>query len=239
MKKAPTAPPVYRPCPQPRVLQRKKAAPTAVIPFFKRGGQSIQRALNGSSTPAPPTPAAAPPPPPPAQAPAQAPPRVRVGGPGAGAMFLASSYWTDNTAFNRARTILGDLQRAGTEFDNVAAIVAHVNADAQVIAAVAAAAAAAAAAARVVGTLTGGVSVRVSDIRNGIWGPIPARRNGDHELFVRLDETYYSLHVHPPPHRGRQGVPGEVMRAGRETGTQTPQTIIDEILAIKGRPAGW
>jgi len=242
MKKSPAAPPAYRPLPQPKVLQRKIAtnrqAPTAPG-SVKRGGESIQRAISN-----------------PFQMPdlfggglhpiggpgslfanqiPDPPPRVRVGDPGAGANFLAASNWADNTAYARALTILRDLQTARTGFDSVAAIIAHVNSDAQVIAALAAAAAEA----RVVGTLTGGVSVRVGDIRGGTWRAIPGRSNGDRELLVRLNGANYSLHVHPPRFNGGAGLPGEVMRSGSETMTQTPQGIIDEILRIHGRPGGW
>jgi len=160
---------------------------------------------------------------------------VRVGDAGAGANYLAASNWQDDTAYRRALTILRDLQQSGAGFASVGAIVAHVNADAEVAAAVAAAAEAA----RVVGNLTGGVSVRVRDIRGGNWRTIPGRTNGDHELVVSLGGQSYALHVHPPRFNGGQGIPGEVMRGGHATRTQTPQPIIDEIIAIKGRPGGW
>lgn len=160
---------------------------------------------------------------------------VRVGDAGAGANYLAASNWTDDTAYRRALTILRELQQSGAGFASVGAIVAHVNADAEVAAAVAAAAEAA----RVVGNLNGGVSVRVRDIRGGTWRTISGRTNGDRELVVSLGGQSYALHVHPPRFNGGQGIPGEVMRGGHMTHTQTPQPIIDEIIRIKGRPAGW
>ncbi len=243
MKKSPAAPPVYRPSPQPKVLQRKtatkRATPTVARPV-KRGGESIQRAISnpfqmsaiwsGVSVGGPGSLFANPP------APLRG---VRVGDAGAGANFLAASNWRDDTAYQRALVVLRELQTSGADFPSVAAIVSHVNSDAQVAAAVAAAAARAAEEARVVGTLTGGVSVRVADIRGGTWRPIPGRSNGDHELLVRIGSTNYSLHVHPPRFNGGAGLPGEVMRSGSETLTQTPQTICDEIVRIHGRPGGW
>ena len=234
MKKPPSAPPAYRPFPQPKVLQRKTASTTATQPV-KRGGQTIQRAISN-----------------PFQMPSifeglgggpaslfANPPAVlrgvRVGDAGAGANYLAASNWTDDTAYRRALTILRELQQSGAGFASVGAIVAHVNADAEVAAAVAAAAEAA----RVVGNLTGGVSVRVRDISGGTWRTISGRTNGDRELVVSLGGQSYALHVHPPRFNGGQGIPGEVMRGGFPTRTQTPQPIIDEIIRIKGRPAGW
>lgn len=165
---------------------------------------------------------------------AAAAPRIKVGGPGAGAMFLASTRW-EREAFAAARAALQALQAAGTEFASVQAIVDHVN----TVPAVVAANAVAAQESVVVASLTGNVPVRVRDIRGGTWRTIPGRNNGDHELFVNLGGDNYALHVHPPPHAGRDGVPGEVMRAGRATGTQTPQAICNEILRIHGRPATW
>ena len=240
MKKSPAAPPAYRPLPQSKALQRKtatrKAAPR-VVSSIKRGGESIQRAITnpfqmpdlfrgggviggpGSLFANPPAPLRG----------------VRVGDPGAGANFLAATNWSDDTAYQRALVILRRLQQSGAGFGSVAEIVAYVNADAGVASAVAAAAERA----RVVGNLTGGVSVRVSDIQRGTWRPIPGRHNGDHELVVSLNGSSYSLHVHPPRFNGGAGIPGEVMRGGRMTSTQTPQPICDEIVRIKGRPGGW
>lgn len=149
-------------------------------------------------------------------------------------MLLASTRW-EREAFAAARTALQALQAAGTEFDSVQAIVDRVN----TVPAVVAANAVAAAESVVVASLTGNVPVSVRDIRGGTWQPIPGRNNGDRELVVSLGGDRYSLHVHPPPHPGRDAVPGEVMRAGRETGTQTPQAICREILRIHNRPAGW
>jgi hypothetical protein len=227
MKKPPAAPPVYRPLPQPKVLQRR-TAPT----------QSIQRSV-GNPAPTPP----APPPPvpvpaaPAAVAPVPAPlPGVRVGGPGAVARILAARNWPDNTAYARALAILRELETARTEFASVDAIIAHVNADAQV----AAARSAAAVETRVVGTVDRGVQVRVSDIRGGTWQPLtgPGRTNDDWELFVRLDDAMYSLHVHGPWQHGGPVRAGQVMRGTAVRGV-TPQAICDEILRIKGRPEGW
>jgi hypothetical protein len=183
--------------------------------------------------------------------------RVKVGGAGAGIMFLAASRF--NAIFEVANTVLTEMRDAGTEFESVAAIEVAVRADARVIAALAAVAAAAAAAeaARVAAAEAAaaievlrqesdlvvdygaGTQLRQYDIEHGVWERIPNRVNGDRQLRVTLRGVEYAYHVHPPAFAGRAGVAGQVMRGGRMTNTATPADVIVRILAHFGRPAGW
>ena len=170
----PAAPPAYRPQSAPKVLQTKKANGPLAQPARRGGGPGL------TSAPRSPQPVSQ-------NRPGTRPqgrfgsrtiqrfedddlegvaslfrepearPRVRVGGQGAGAIFLAVRNW--NPVYNEALAVLRGLEQAGTEFDSVDEIIAHVNRDQQVINALADAV--------IVGTLTGGVQVRVRDIRNG------------------------------------------------------------------------
>jgi len=184
--------------------------------------------------------------------------RVKVGGAGAGVIFLATTKFPA-AVYNTARTILAEMQAAGTDYDSVDAVVIAVNADQRMIdalaaealaeaarqaaAAAAAEAAAAVEAARQATALLvdygGGRQLRQYDVTHGIWELIPGRVNGDRQLRITLAGVEYAYHVHPPQLQGRDPIPGQVMRGWHMTNTPTPRDVITAILAEHGRPAGW
>ncbi|WP_448700201.1 hypothetical protein ACFGVR_23735 [Mucilaginibacter sp. AW1-3] len=157
--------------------------------------------------------------------------RVKVGDPSHGSIFLAVTHFPEDI-YSTVKTVLDELKTAATDFVDATAIVAAVNADARVIAARAGSVE--------ICTLNDGKKLRQRHIDAGTWALItPVRRDRAYELTTQIDAVTYKLHVHPPRYAGNDAIPGEVMKAGSATGSQTSAAAITAILAAHGRPAGW
>lgn len=157
--------------------------------------------------------------------------RVKVGDPSHSSIFLAVTHFPEDI-YSTAKTVLDELKTAATDFADATAIVAAVNADARVIAARAGSVE--------ISTLNDGKKLRQRHIDAGAWALItPVRRDRAYELTTQIDGVTYKFHVHPPRYEGGDGIPGEIMKAGSMTGTQTSGATITAIFAVHGRPAGW
>ncbi|OCX51682.1 hypothetical protein BEL04_16835 [Mucilaginibacter sp. PPCGB 2223] len=157
--------------------------------------------------------------------------RVKVGDPSHSSIFLAVTHFPTDI-YHTAKAVLDELKAAGTDFTDATAIVAAVNADARVVAARAGSVE--------ISTLSDGKKLRQRHIDAGTWAEItPARDDHAYELTTVIDEITYKFHVHPPPFPGRDGIPGQIMKAGRMTNTQTSSATITAIFTKHGRPAGW
>ncbi|MDO9554649.1 DUF4157 domain-containing protein [Rhodonellum sp.] len=174
--------------------------------------------------------------------------RVKVGGDGAGIIFIAARYF--NEAFKEAVVVLEQLKESGVDFDSVDKIVEKVHEDptvANLMGAVnvkkelASAKSKEREASKVLMDYGHGVQVKEFDIENGTWQSIPGRENGDFELLVNIPsyDTTFSFHVHPPKFSGQRPIAGEIMRNGKMTKTQTPNDIIDFIMSKKQKPKSW
>lgn len=84
-----------------------------------------------------------------------------------------------------------------------------------------------------------GCLVSEFDVEKGAWTRMDRQGKDDHELVVQMGLTTYSFHVHPPSFSGKAPIPGELMKNGKATDTQTPVQIIEMILAKHPLPAGW
>ncbi|WP_152527030.1 eCIS core domain-containing protein, partial [Rhodonellum psychrophilum] len=174
--------------------------------------------------------------------------RVKVGGDGAGIIFIAARYF--NGAFKEAVVVLEQLKESGIDFDSVDKIVEKVHEDptvanlmgaANVKKELASAKSKEREASNILKNYGNGVFITEFDIENGTWQAIPGREKDDFELLVKIPsyDITFSFHVHPPKFQGQRPIAGEVMRDGKMTGTQTPDNIIDMIGDKKQTPKSW
>lgn len=77
------------------------------------------------------------------------------------------------------------------------------------------------------------------DIENGFWRNLNRRDSPhDYEFVAQLgDGLEYYYHVHPPKFAGRAPIPGQVMRNGVMTQTQTNSGLIETFIKVKGLPS--
>ncbi|MBC7914147.1 MAG: hypothetical protein H7Y07_08490 [Pyrinomonadaceae bacterium] len=160
--------------------------------------------------------------------------RVKVGGDGAGVMFLAASKF-HRDLFHLAKAALEAMKAAGTDFTDVDAIVAAVLLDA----AVATEAALIPARDVQIAELPDGTILRQRHITAGVLQRLNRPGKDDYELATTVEGKAYAFHIHPPHHEGSNVIPGEIMKQGGATGRQTSGNTITAIIATHGTPPTW
>ncbi len=175
---------------------------------------------------------------------------LKVGGDDAGVVFLATKHFSgSNALWAAARLVLNRMKDADTDYADVDEIVNTVKADPDVAREMLAAEQLKIAREAELKrkaespTIYKGFdrdgNITEYDIEKGVWRSLNRKGKLDYELVVTLDSgVVYSFHLHPPDVRG-DPIPGEVMRGGRPTMTQTSGAVIDCIMKHHPKPAEW